>query len=73
LELTGSLPNQATFLVPVSHGDYLVEILDPSGCSVPDKKLYLINQKFEVKFSVPAVVQGCVSYAFTASGPKPLN
>jgi hypothetical protein len=73
LELTGSLPNQATFLVPVSHGDYLVEVLDPSGCSIPDKTLYSIKQKFEVQFSVPAVVQGCVSYSFTPSGPKPLT
>jgi WD40 repeat protein len=73
LELTGSLPNQASFLIPVSRGDYLVEVLDPSGCSIPDKTLYSIKQKFEVQFSVPAVVQGCVSYAFTPSGPKPLT
>ncbi len=73
LELTGPLPNQATFLVPVSRGDYLVELLDPSGCSIPDKTLYTIEQKFEVQFSVPAVVEGCVSYAFTPTGPKPLT
>jgi hypothetical protein len=73
LELTGPLPNQATFLVPVSRGDYLVEILDPTGCSIPDKTTYTVDQKFEVQFSVPAVVEGCVSYTFTPSGPKPLN
>jgi hypothetical protein len=71
--LTGPLPNQATFLVPVSRGDYLVEILDPTGCSIPDKTTYTVDQKFEVQFSVPAVVEGCVSYTFTPSGPKPLN
>jgi len=54
LELTGPLPNQATFLVPVSRGDYLVEILDPTGCSIPDKTTYTVDQKFEVQFSVPA-------------------
>lgn len=73
LELTGPLPNQTTFLVPVSHGDYLVEILDPSGCSIPDKTLYTIQQKFEVQFSVPEIVNGCVSYSFTPTGSNPLN
>ncbi len=73
LELTGPLPNQATFLIPVSRGDYLVEVVDPGGCSIPDKTLYSIKQKSEVQFSVPAVVTGCISYAFTPTGPKPLT
>ena len=73
LELTGPLPNLASFQIPVPHGIYLVEILDPTGCSIPDKTQYTVDQKFEVQFSVPAVVQGCVSFSFSPSGPKPLN
>ena len=73
LELSGPLPNQASFQVPVSYGSYLVEILDPTGCSIPNKTVYTVAQKFEVEFSVPPVVEGCVSYSFTPSGPKPLN
>jgi len=73
LELIGPLPNQASFQIPVSHGNYLVEILDSTGCSIPNKTVYTVAQKFEVEFSVPAAVQGCVSFPFTPSGPKPLN
>ena len=46
---------------------------DGSGCAVPDPQLYVVNQKFEVEFSVPAVVEGCVSFTFSPTGPKPLN
>ena len=73
LELSDLLPNQASFQILVPHGEYLVEVIDPTGCSIPDKTTYTVDQKFEVQFSVPAVVEGCVSYTFTPSGPKPLN
>jgi hypothetical protein len=73
LEFTGPLPNLATFQVSVPHGDYLVEISDPTGCAIPDQKVYSVKQKFEVQFSVPSQVEACVSYVFTPSGPKPLN
>jgi len=72
-EVTDQLPNEASFLVPLSRGDYMVEILDPNGCSIADENSYTINQKFEVQFSVPAVVDGCVSFNFTPTGPKPLT
>jgi len=73
LELTGPLPNLASFQIPVPHGTYLVEVIDTSGCSIPNAIPYTVGQKFEVQFSVPAVVQGCVSFSFSPSGPKPLN
>ena len=73
LELTDQLPNQASFQILVPHGEYLVEVIDPTGCSIPDETTYTVDQKFEVQFSVPVIVEGCVSYTFTPSGPKPLN
>ena len=73
LEFSGSLPNSSTFFVPVPNGVYLIELEDGSGCAVPDPQLYVVNQKFEVEFSVPAVVEGCVSFTFSPTGPKPLN
>jgi large repetitive protein len=76
LELTDQLPpDETSFQILVPHGEYLVEVIDPtgSGCSIPDKTIYTVDQKFEVQFSVPAVVQSCFSYALTPTGPKPLD
>ncbi|TDQ15046.1 CHU domain-containing protein [Algoriphagus boseongensis] len=70
---TGPLPNQASFDVEVPYGDYLVEVSDLSGCSIPDPTVYSIGQKFEVVFSVPTSVTACETYSFTPLGPKPLN
>ena len=70
---TGTVPNQPSFQVPVSRGQYGVEIQDAAGCAVSNPQLYTINQKFEVQFSVPAIVDACVSFSFTPSGPKPLT
>jgi len=70
---TGSLPNQASFDIQVPYGDYLVEILDSSGCSIPDDQVYTVAQKFEVVFSVPTVVTACESFTFTPASPVPLT
>ncbi|MFN3996966.1 gliding motility-associated C-terminal domain-containing protein [Algoriphagus sp.] len=70
---SGPLPGQANFDVQVPYGDYLVEVLDPSGCSIPDDQVYSIAQKFEVVFSVPTNVTACESFIFTPSGPDPLT
>jgi large repetitive protein len=70
---TGPLPPTASFSVDVPFGDYLVEIQDPSGCSVPDPTIYSIQQKFEVVFSVPTNVTACGEFSFTPTGPNPLN
>lgn len=70
---TGPLPNQAAFDVEVPYGSYLVEVADPSGCSVPDPSLYSVAQKFEVFFSVPTSVEACEIFAFTPTGPNTLN
>jgi WD40 repeat protein len=75
LELTDQLPNERIFQILVPHGEYLVEVIDPtgSGCSIPDKTTYTVDQKFEVQFSVPAVVEACDSFSFTPSGLRPLT
>lgn len=69
---TGAIPNQATFSIPVPYGEYVVELEDPAGCSIPDPTEYVIEQKFEVLFSVPTVVNACEEFAFTPTGPEPL-
>lgn len=73
LEFTGQLPNQASFDVEVPYGEYLVEIQDPSGCTIPDETVYTIAQKFEVIFSVPTNVTACEEFSFTPTGPNPLT
>jgi large repetitive protein len=70
---TGALPNQANFGVEVPFGDYLVEVLDQFGCSVPDDQVYTIDQKFDVNFSVPSTATACGSLVFAPTGPMPLN
>ncbi len=73
LEFTGPLPNSASFEVEVPYGDYLVEVLDQFGCSIPDPTVYTIAQKFEVVFSVPSDVTACESLVFAPLGPEPLS
>ncbi|RIW14039.1 hypothetical protein D0X99_14635 [Algoriphagus lacus] len=73
LEFTAPLPNQASFEVEVPYGDYLVEVIDQFGCSIPDDQVYTIDQKFEVVFSVPSDVTACESLIFAPLGPKPLT
>lgn len=68
LEFTAPLPNQASFDVQVPYGDYLVEVLDQFGCSIPDDQVYSIAQRFEVTFSVPAEVSACESFTFAPTG-----
>ncbi|TFV93241.1 hypothetical protein E4S40_13345 [Algoriphagus kandeliae] len=63
-EFTGSLPNQASFDVQVPYGDYAVEILDPTNCSIPDPAIYSIAQKFTVNFSVPTDFTACENFTF---------
>lgn len=70
---TGTVPNQPSFQLPVSRGQYGVEIQDAAGCAVSNPQLSTINQKFEVQFSMPAVAEACVSFTFTPSGPKLLT
>jgi hypothetical protein len=70
---TGAIPNQGSFSVIVPYGEYVVELEDPSGCSITDPTVYLIEQKFEVIFSVPTVVNACQEFSFIPTGPKPLT
>lgn len=69
----GPLPNQPSFDVEVPYGEYLVEIQDQSGCSIPDDQAYSIAQKFEVVFSVPTSVEACEVFTFAPTGPNPLT
>ncbi len=70
---TGPLPALATFDIEVPFGEYLVEVADNSGCSVPDPTLYTIAQKFQTVFSVPTQVTACESFTFAPVGPNPLS
>ncbi|GMQ34764.1 hypothetical protein [Algoriphagus taiwanensis] len=70
---TGPLPITAAFDVEVPFGDYLVEVRDQFGCSIPDTTVYNIAQKLEVLFSVPTSVTACESFTFAPSGPNPLT
>ncbi|HSF54704.1 MAG TPA: hypothetical protein VLA71_13175 [Algoriphagus sp.] len=73
LEFTAPLPNQASFDIQVPYGDYLVEVLDQFGCSIPDNQVYSIAQKFEVVFSVPTDLTACQIFSFAPVGPDPLT
>ena len=70
---TGPLPNQLPFSVEVPYGDYVVEVQDQFGCSIPDPTIYTIAQKQEVVFSVPSNVTACESFTFAPLGPQPLT
>ena len=70
---TGPLPNQLPFSVEVPYGDYVVEVQDQFGCSIPDPTVYSIAQKLEVVFSVPSNVTACESFTFAPMGPSPLT
>jgi hypothetical protein len=69
----GSFTSTSQFVVPVPHGDYAVEIQDPSGCAIPDASIYSVVQQFEVVFSVPSDLTACESFAFTPTSPDALN
>ncbi len=66
-------PNQASFPVNLPYGEYVVELITPTGCRIPGTNSYTIAQKFEVLFSVPTSVNACEEFLFTPSGPTPLN
>jgi hypothetical protein len=70
---TGTIPNQSSFSVDVPHGEYVVELIAPSGCRIPDTKSHAIQQKFEVVFSVPTSVTACQEFLFSPTGPTPLT
>src|SRR5690606_35711612 len=67
---SGPLPGQPVFDVEVPHGDYLVEVVFQTTCSIPDPTIYTIAQKFEVVFSVPSDLTACGSFVFV---PTPDN
>ncbi|PZX60347.1 CHU domain-containing protein [Algoriphagus ratkowskyi] len=69
----GSFANTNQFDITVPHGEYAIEIQDPSGCAIPDPTIYSIVQKFEVIFSVPSVLTACESFTFTPTSPSALN
>jgi len=73
LEISGALPSTASFDIPVPHGEYSVEIQDPTNCAIPDPILYTVAQKFEVVFSVPSNLTACESFTFTPTSPDALN
>jgi hypothetical protein len=65
----------STTQVPVDlpHGTYLVNIIDPTGCNIPDVNSYKIEEKLEVVYSVPTSFSSCGSYSFAPISPTPLN
>lgn len=69
----GSFASTSQFDFAVPHGDYAIEIQDPSGCAVPDPTIYTIAQKFEVVFSVPSELTACGSFTFTPTSPDDLD
>jgi len=73
LEITDTFNNVSTFDITVPHGEYSVEIQDPTNCAIPDPALYTIAQKFEVVFSVPTDFTACGSYSFTPTSPDILT
>jgi hypothetical protein len=73
LEITDAFNNAESFDIPAPHGEYSVEILDPTNCAIPDRALYPIAQKFEVVFSVPTDFTACSSYSFTPTSPDNLT
>ena len=70
---SGSLPGQPVFDVEVPHGDYLVEVVFQTTCSIPDPNIYTIAQKSEVVFSVPSDFTACGSYSFMPTSPNTLE
>ena len=59
--------------VPLEFGDYSVEVIDPSGCAIPDSNIYTITETLEVVFSVPSDFTACESFTFTPTSPDELN
>jgi hypothetical protein len=65
--------NVSSVPVNIPHGTYLVSILDPTGCKIPDVKPYKIEEKLEVVYSVPTAFSICGSFTFAPSSPTPVN
>ncbi|UZD24449.1 gliding motility-associated C-terminal domain-containing protein [Algoriphagus halophytocola] len=69
---TNTFTGETQLVIPVPHGDYSVEILDPAGCPIPDPDLYTIEQKNQVTYSAPTDFTACGSYTFTPASPENL-
>lgn len=69
----GVLPGQASFDVEVPYGEYMVEVSDEAGCSIPDEQVYSIAQRFPVVFSVPTEMMACESFTFAPTSPQTLT
>jgi hypothetical protein len=65
--------NSSQVAINVPHGDYSVEVTDPTNCAIPDPDTYTIAQKFEVIFSVPTTLTACESFTFIPTSPNSLN
>lgn len=71
--ITGTFSNESTFEIPVSYGEYTVEIQDTSNCTVPDPATYTVVQKHESLFAVPTELVACSSYSFIPTSPANLT
>jgi len=68
----GNFTNSSQVAINVPHGDYSVEVTDPSNCAIPDPDTYTIAQKFEVVFSVPSTLTACGNFTFIPISPQQL-
>jgi hypothetical protein len=68
----GNFTNSSQVAINVPHGDYSVQVTDPSNCAIPDPDTYTIAQKFEVVFSVPSTLTACGNFTFIPISPQQL-
>lgn len=72
LEFTGTI-DQATINIDVPNGEYAVEVLDPTNCSIPDDQLFPVAERFAVEFSVPTNFTACEEFTFAPEPSGNLN
>ncbi|WPR73781.1 gliding motility-associated C-terminal domain-containing protein [Algoriphagus sp. NG3] len=73
LTIENPFPTTNQVDIDLPHGEYSVEVTDPSGCAVPDPTIYTIAQKFEVVFSVPTDFTACGNFSFAPTSPVNLD
>lgn len=63
-QFTGTFTNQGIVTISVPEGEYAVEVSDALGCTVPEAINHIVDEKFQVDFTVPTDLIACESFSF---------
>ncbi|MDO9551261.1 hypothetical protein [Rhodonellum sp.] len=61
---SGTIPNLPSLELKVSGGNFALEIVDTSGCTLPEELVFTIPGKNFVSYSVPEEINVCETFEF---------